>query len=169
VSTDPEFAPEADDVGGLYLTPPKNAVMLCVDEEPSLQALERAQGRLHLPSGRALTGFSHEYKRHGTTRLFAALETATGLVKAGHYTRQRGIELLDFMNELIAECDDEMQVHVVLDNLSAHKPQYDTWLRRHPNVHLHFTPTHASWLKQIEIWLSILSRHALKGARFAKP
>ncbi len=169
VSTDPEFVPKAADIVGLYLAPPENAVVLCVDEKPSIQALERAQGWLKLPDGRALSGFSHEYKRNGTTALFAALDTVTGLVKAGHYQRRRRREFLDFMNELIADCDDDTQIHVVLDNLNTHKPKDDRWLRRHPNVHLHFTPTHASWLNQVEIWFSILSRSALKGASFESP
>jgi len=169
VSTDPEFVPKAADIVGLYLAPPENAVVLCVDEKPSIQALERAQGWLKLPNGRALTGFSHEYKRHGTTTLFAALDTVTGLVKGGHYKRRRRREFLDFMNELIADYDDDTEIHVILDNLNTHKPKNDRWLRKHPNVHLHFTPTHASWLNQIEIWFSILSRSALKGASFESP
>ena len=169
VSTDPEFVPKAADIIGLYLASPEKAIVLCVDEKPSIQALERAQGYLRLPNGRALTGFAHEYKRHGTTTLFAALDIATGLVKAGHYTRRRRREFLDFMNELIADYDDQTEIHVVLDNLNTHKPKEDRWLRRHPNVHLHFTPTHASWLNQVEIWFSILTRAALKGASFTSP
>jgi transposase len=102
VSTDPEFASKAADVVGLYLAPPENAVVLCVDEKPHIQALERAQGYLKLPNGQALTGFSHEYKRHGTTTLFTALEVATGQVLAGHYERRRRVEFLDFMNGVIA-------------------------------------------------------------------
>lgn len=165
VSTDPEFAPKAADIVGLYLDPPANAVILAVDEKPHIQALERAQGWLRLPNGKAVTGFNHEYVRHGTSTLFAALEVATGLVKAGHYARRRRREFLDFMNELIASYPGQ-QIHVVLDNLSTHKPRYDAWLRRHPSVHFHFTPTHASWLNQIEVWFSLLTRHALRGASF---
>jgi transposase len=169
ISTDPEFACKAADIVGLYLSPPENAVVLCVDEKPSIQALERAQGWLKLPDGRAITGFSHEYKRHGTTTLFAALEVATGQVKGGHYNRKRRREFLDFMNELVAGYPKEVELHVVLDNLSTHKPKNDQWLARHPNVRFHFTPTHASWLNQIEVWFSILWRHALKGASFTSP
>jgi len=169
VSTDPQFVPKAADIVGLYLAPPENAVVLCVDEKPSIQALERAQGWLKLPNGRALTGFSHEYKRHGTTTLFAALDTVTGMVKGGHYNRRRRREFLDFMNEVIADYDDDTEIHVVLDNLNTHKPKDDRWLRKHKNVHFHFTPTHASWLNQIEIWFSILSRSALRGASFESP
>ena len=168
ISTDPEFAPKAADIVGLYLDPPENAVVLSVDEKPHIQALERAQGWLKLPNGKAVTGFSHEYKRHGTTTLFAALNVATGKVKAGHYQRRRRIEFLDFMNSVIAEYPDQ-EIHVILDNLSTHKPKRDHWLSLHKKVHFHYTPTHASWLNQIEIWFSILSRRALKGASFTSP
>ena len=117
--------------------------MLAVDEKPAIQALERAQGYLKLPNGRALTGFAHEYKRRGTTTLFAALEVATGQIKAKHTKRRRRAEFLDFMNEVVADYPDR-EIHVVLDNLSTHKPKRDRWLARHKNVHFHFTPTHAS-------------------------
>lgn len=165
LSTDPQFDQKAADVVGLYLAPPVNAVVIAVDEKPHIQALERAQGWLRLPNGQSLTGFNHEYERHGTTTLFAALNIATGQVKAGHYARRRRLEFLDFMNQVIAEHPGR-EVHVVLDNLSTHKPKRDRWLAAHPNVHLHFTPTHASWLNQIEVWFSILSRQALRGASF---
>ena len=168
LSTDPEFARKAADIVGLYLDPPENAVVLAVDEKPHIQALERAQGWLRLPDGKALTGFSHGYKRHGTTTLFAALEVATGHVTAGHYQRRRRREFLDFMNQLV-DLYEGFELHVVLDNLNTHKPKRDRWLQRHPNVHLHYTPTYASWLNQIEIWFSILSRRALQGASFASP
>ncbi|MCH8835244.1 MAG: IS630 family transposase [Proteobacteria bacterium] len=168
ISTDPEFAAKAADIVALYLDPPDNAVVLAVDEKPSIQALERAQGYLKLPNGRALRGFSHDYKRHGTTTLFAALDVATGEVRAGHYARRRRVEFLDFMNQVIAEYPDQ-DIHVILDNLSTHKPKRDHWLARHSNVHFHYTPTHASWLNQIECWFSILSRRALKGASFTSP
>jgi len=168
ISTDTEFTPKAADVVGLYLDPPDNAVVICVDEKPHIQALERAQGWLRLPSGKALTGFSHGYKRHGTTTLFAALNVATGQVKGGHYRRRRRREFLDFMNEVIADYSDR-EIHVILDNLNTHKPKHDRWLTRHKNVHFHYTPTRASWLNQIEIWFSILARRALKGASFTSP
>jgi len=112
-----------------------------------------------------MTGFSHEYKRHGTSTLFAALNIASGQIQAGHYRRRRRREFLEFMNRVLAGHLDQ-EIHVVLDNLSSHKPKEDRWLRAHPNVHFHFTPTHASWLNQIEIWFSILSRQALRGANF---
>ncbi len=168
ISTDPEFARKAADVVGLYLDPPENAVVLAVDEKPSIQALERAQGWLRLPNGKALTGFSHGYKRHGTTTLFAALQVATGWITADHYQRRRRREFLDFMNQLTDRYDG-YEIHVILDNLNTHKPRHDRWLQRHKNVHFHYTPTYSSWLNQIEIWFSILSRRALQGASFTSP
>jgi transposase len=165
-SNDPEFASKAADIVGLYMMPPDNAVVLSVDEKPSIQALERAQGYLKLPNGRAMTGQSHHYKRHGTTTLFAALEVATGKVVGRHYRRRRRIEFLDFMNRVVAAYPDR-ELHVILDNLSTHKPRRDQWLARHRNVHFHYTPTHGSWLNQIEIWFSILAGRSLKGASFA--
>lgn len=168
ISTDPEFAAKAADIVGLYLDPPENAVVICVDEKPSIQALERAQGWLRLPDGRSLTGFASEYKRHGTTTLFAALEVATGLVQTAHRSRRRRREFLGFMNEVVAAHPDT-ELHVVLDNLNTHKPKHDRWLSRHRNVHFHFTPTHASWLNQVEVWFSILVRAALAGASHTSP
>ena len=165
ISTDPEFAAKAADVVGLYLNPPQNALVLSVDEKPHIQALERAQGYLKLPNGRAVTGFSHEYKRHGTSTLFAALNVVTGQVQAGHYNRRRRVDFLDFMNRVIAEFPGR-EMHVILDNLNIHKNKTDGWLDKHPNIHFHFTPTHASWMNQIEVWFSVLSRGALRGASF---
>src|ERR1043166_298421 len=164
-SNDPEFAAKAADVVGLYMAPPENAIVICVDEKPSIQALERAQGYLKLPNGRALTGHSHDYKRNGTSTLFAAFEVATGKVTAAHKNRRRRVEFLDFMNDIIAGYPDSA-IHVILDNLKTHKPKNDRWLKRHPNVHFHFTPTRASWLNQVEIWFSILEGKSLHGASF---
>ncbi len=166
VSSDPEFAAKAAEIVGLYMAPPENALVLAVDEKPSIQALERAQGYLKFPDGRALTGQSHNYRRHGTTTLFAALDIATGEVTGKQYPRRRREEFLDFMNVIVA-ANPECEIHVVLDNLNTHKPKNDKWLARHPNVHFHFTPTSASWLNQVEIWFSILAGKALKGASFS--
>ncbi len=165
ISTDPEFTTKAADIVGLYLDPPEKAIVLCVDEKPHIQALERAQGWLKLPDGKALTGFSHHYKRHGTTTLFAALEVATGLVKTGHYNRRRRAEFLDFMNKIVTDYPDK-EIHVILDNLRTHKPKRDKWLKKHSNVYFHYTPTYSSWLNQVECWFSILTRSTLKGASF---
>jgi len=167
-SPDPAFAAKAAAIVGLYLDPPDKAVVLAVDEKPSIQALERKQGYLKLPNGRSLAGHGHTYTRHGTTTLFAALEVATGTVRAAHYQRRRRVEFLDFMNQLVAAYPGR-QLHVVLDNLSTHKPKRERWLKRHPNVHFHFTPTYASWLNQVEIWFSKLVRDSLGGASFTSP
>ncbi|MCP4487678.1 MAG: IS630 family transposase [Gammaproteobacteria bacterium] len=164
-SNDPDFAAKAAEIVGLYLNPPENALVLAVDEKPSIQALERAQGYLKLPNGRALTGQSHHYKRHGTTTLFAAFDVATGEVTGRQYKRRRRIEFLDFMNRIV-KANEDREIHVILDNLSTHKPKCDRWLKRHPDVHFHFTPTSASWLNQVEIWFSILAGKSLKGASF---
>ena len=164
-SNDPEFAAKAADVVGLYIAPPENAIVICVDEKPSIQALERAQGYLKLPTGRALTGHSHDYKRNGTSTLFAAFEVATGKVTVAHKKRRRRVEFLDFMNDIVAIYGDTA-IHVILDNLNTHKPKNDRWLKRNPNVHFHFTPTRASWLNQVEIWFSILEGKSLHGASF---
>jgi len=168
VSTDPQFAQKAADIVGLYLDPPENAVVISVDEKPAIQALERAQGWLRLPNGQALRGHTHEYKRHGTTTLFAALEVHTGLVHTGHYRRRRRQEFLDFMNRVFAQ-HPHTELHAVLDNLRTHKPKHDRWLARHPLVHFHYTPTHASWLNQVEVWFSILTNAVLRGLSTTDP
>ena len=168
ISTDPEFGPKAADIVGLYLRPPENAVVMSVDEKPHMQALERAPGYLRLPNGKAVNGFNHCYKRHGTSTLLAALDVLTGQVPAGHYPRRRRREFLDFMNDVVAGHPDK-EIHVVLDNLSTHKPKQDRWLKAHSNVRFHFTPTYSSWLNQVECWFSILSRSALRGASFTSP
>jgi len=163
-SDDPDFTVKAAEIVGLYIAPPDKAVVLCVDEKPSIQALERAQGYLKLPNGRALTGQSHDYKRHGTSTLFAAFEVATGKVTAAHKPRRRRSEFLDFMNGVVAAYP-RKDIHVVLDNLNTHKKN-EAWLKRHPKVHFHFTPTSASWLNQVENWFSILQGQSLAGASF---
>jgi transposase len=163
-SNDPEFTAKAADVVGLYVAPPAKAIVLCVDEKPSIQALERAQGYLKLPDGRSLTGQSHDYKRHGTTTLFAALDVATGKVLGSHSRRRRRVEFLGFMNRVVAAYPD-CELHVVLDNLNTHKKN-ERWLKKHPKVRFHFTPTRASWLNQVETWFSILQGQSLTGASF---
>jgi transposase len=181
LSDDPEFAAKAAAIVGLYLAPPENAIVLAVDDcpvraglgprsptrpgNPAIQALERAQGYLKLPNGRSLHGQAHEYKRCGNSTLFTALNVATGQITARHSKRRRRVEFLAFMKEIVADYP-EQAIHVILDNLSTHKPKRDAWLARHKNVHFHFTPTHASWLNQVEIWFSILARSTLEGASF---
>lgn len=168
VSTDPQFTQKAADIVGLYLDPPENAVVISVDEKPAIQALERAQGWLRLPNGQAVRGHTHEYKRHGTITLFAALEVHTGAVKVGHYRRRRRREFLDFMNRIVTQYPGT-ELHVVLDNLNIHKPKHDRWLARHPLVHFHYTPTHASWLNQIEVWFSVLTQAVLRHLSATNP
>ncbi len=163
-SNDPDFVSKAADVVGLYVAPPDKAIVLCIDEKPSIQALERAQGYLKLPNGRALTGQSHDYKRHGTTTLFAALEVATGKITATHTKRRRRVEFLGFMDGVV-KAHPGRELHVILDNLNTHKKN-EHWLKKHPNVKFHFTPTRASWLNQVEIWFSILQGQSLSGASF---
>jgi len=163
-SKDPEFAAKAADVVGLYMAPPENAVVLCIDEKPSIQALERAQGYLKLPNGRALTGHSHDYKRHGTSTLFAAFEVGTGKVKAAHKKRRRRKEFLEFMDDVVAAYP-STRLEVIMDNLNTHKKN-DEWLERHPMVTFHYTPTRASWLNQVECWFSILQANSLGDASF---
>ena len=163
-SNDPNFTAKAADVVGLYVAPPEKAIVLCVDEKSSIQALERAQGYLKLPDGRALTGQSHDYKRHGTTTLFAALEVATGKIIATHSKRRRRVEFLDFMNSVTAAFPNR-KLHVILDNLNTHKKN-EHWIKAHLNVQFHFTPTSASWLNQVEVWFSILQGQSLSGASF---
>lgn len=165
VSTDPEFEAKAASIVGLYLAPPENALVLCVDEKPGIQALEREQGWLKMPDGKSLTGFSHEYKRHGTSNLFASLDIATGMVKSGHFKSKSRANFMRFMDEVL-QGQKGHEVHVILDNLSSHKNFPVEWLDKHPNVVFHYTPTHASWLNQVECWFSILWRGALKGASF---
>jgi transposase len=118
-SNDPKFATKAAEVVGLYMAPPENAVVLCIDEKPSIQALERAQGYLKLPNGRALTGHSHDYKRRGTTTLFAAFDVATGKVKASHKKRRRRKEFLEFMDDVVADYPNQ-KLEVIVDNLNTH-------------------------------------------------
>ena len=163
-SNDPAFAEKVEDVVGLYMHPPAHAVVLSIDEKSQIQALDRTQPGLPIKPGRCGT-MSHDYKRHGTSTLFAALDVANGEVIARHYKRRRRIEFLDFMNAIVVP-HPEREIHVILDNLSTHKPKRDRWLAAHPNVHFHFTPTYASWLNQIECWFSILSGQSLKGASF---
>jgi transposase len=163
-SKDPEFAAKAADVVGLYMAPPDNAIVLSIDEKPSIQALERAQGYLKLPNGRALTGHSHDYKRNGTTTLFAAFDVTTGKVIAKHGKRRRRKEFLAFMDEVVAAYP-KTRLEVILDNLNTHKKN-EEWLARHPLVTFHYTPTRASWLNQVECWFSILQGQSLTGASF---
>ncbi len=165
VSTDPEFAAKAADVIGLYLNPPHNALVISVDEKPSIQALERARGYVQTSSGKIVQGMKSTYKRHGTVNLFAALEVATGIIRGKTTPTKKRADFQSFMDEVVADQPADRQIHVILDNLNTHKKN-DDWLARHPNVTFHFTPTSASWLNQIEIWFGIFHRKALNNASF---
>ena len=166
VSTDPEFAAKAADVIGLYLNPPQNALVLSVDEKPSIQALQRARGYVHTSSGKIVQGLKSTYKRHGTVNLFAALEVATGVIRGKTTQTKKRADFQAFLDEVIAEQPAERQIHVILDNLNTHKKN-DDWLAAHPNVTFHFTPTSASWLNQVEIWFGIFQRKTLRNASFS--
>lgn len=162
VSTDPEFAAKAADIVGLYLNPPENALVISVDEKPSIQALERKTGYVETDNGKIVRAYKSTYRRHGTLNLFAALKVATGLVTTSFTTQKRREDFLQFMDQVVADLPPDQEVHVILDNYSTHK-KCDTWLALHPSVHFHFTPTSASWLNQVEVWFGMLSRKALKG------
>jgi len=166
VSTDPEFAPKAADVIGLYLNPPQNALVLSVDEKPSIQALERTRGYVQTSSGKIVQGMKSTYKRHGTINLFAALEVATGTIRGKTTQTKKRADFQVFMDEVVADQPANRQIHVILDNYCTHKKNED-WLAAHPNVTFHFTPTSASWLNQVEIWFGIFQRKTLSNASFS--
>jgi transposase len=165
VSTDPEFVPKAADIIGLYLNPPANAIVLSVDEKPSMQALERTTGYVKTSSGKIARGLKSTYKRHGTLNLFAALNVASGEIDGKITKYKKRPDFLDFMDDVVAGYPPEREIHVILDNYCIHKKNND-WLKEHPNVFFHFTPTSASWLNQVEIWFGIMSRKVLRGANF---
>jgi transposase len=165
VSTDPQFAAKAADIIGLYLNPPEKALVLSVDEKPSIQALERATGYVQTSSGKIVQGLKSTYKRHGTVNLFAALEIATGVIRGKTTPTKKRVDFQAFLSEIIAAQSPDRQIHVILDNYCTHKKN-ETWLAAHPNVTFHFTPTSASWLNQVEIWFGIFTRKALSGASF---
>jgi transposase len=165
VSTDPEFAAKAADIVGLYLNAPENALVISVDEKPSIQALERSHGYVQTDNGKIVRGFKSTYKRHGTLNLFAALEVATGAIHGKTTQQKKRVDFLAFMDDVVAELPSDKEIHVILDNYSSHKKN-EEWLAAHSNVFFHFTPTSASWLNQVEIWFGIFTRKALRGASF---
>lgn len=165
VSTDKEFATKSADIIGLYLNPPENALVICIDEKPSIQALERKTGYVETSSGKIVRGLKSTYKRHGTVNLFAALKVSSGEVKTKTTKSKKRIDFQAFMDDVIKDISLGQEVHVILDNYCTHKKN-DKWLTEHPNVKFHFTPTSASWLNQVEIWFGILTRKALRGASF---
>lgn len=168
ISTDKNFASKAADIVGLYLDPPFNAIVLCVDEKPSIQALERKTGYIKTDSGKVVRAYKSTYKRHGTLNLFAALEVSTGKIQGKVTETKKREDFQSFMDEIVTEYSRDQEIHVVLDNYCTHKKN-EEWLSRNKNVHFHFTPTSASWLNQVEIWFGIFSRKALRGASFTSP
>jgi transposase len=164
-STDPELVAKVSDVIGLYLAPPENAIVLCVDEKSQIQALNRTQKTLPMQPGHAEQR-THDYVRHGTTTLFAALEIATGKVTGVCKPRHRHQEFLTFLRHL-ARAYPDVELHLVMDNYAAHKhPKVKTWLAANPRVRFHFTPTSGSWLNLVEVWFSIIERQAIHRGSF---
>lgn len=165
ISTDPQFVAKSTDIIGLYLNPPLNAIVISVDEKPSIQALERQTGYIKVHNGKIIQAYKSTYKRHGTLNLFAALEIATGKVFGKVTKEKKRPDFITFMDDILTELPSNKEIHVILDNYCTHKKN-EEWLQKHPNVHFHFTPTSASWLNQIEIWFGIFSRKVLRGAGF---
>jgi len=164
-STDPELEAKVRDIVGLYLNPPAKAIVLCVDEKSQIQALDRTAPILPLRPGLPESR-THDYVRHGTTTLFAALEVATGQVTDACYPRHRSDEFLRFL-KLVAKAYPRVKLHIVVDNYATHKhPRVEAWLRRNPRVTLHFTPTSGSWLNMVEIFFNIITRQAIRRGSF---
>jgi len=166
LSRDPHFLQKLTDVVGLYLNPPEQAMVLCVDEKSQIQALDRTQPGLPMKKGRCGT-LTHDYKRNGTTTLFAALELAQGKVVGQCYQRHRHQELLKFLRRLDQEFPQPVPLHLVMDNDGTHKkPEVRAWLKRHPRFVLHFVPTSSSWLNLVERWFGELSRECIRRGAF---
>ena len=165
VSKDPDFAQKAANVVTLYTDPPEGAVVLCLDEKPSIQALERPTGYVRTQSGLIISGYKSTYIRHGTVNLFAALEKDTGRVMTSFTEQKRRVDFLEFMDKVASEYPEDQEIHVIMDNYCIHK-RCDEWLDSHPNFSFHFTPTSASWMNMVEIWFGHLTRKALRGGSF---
>ena len=165
LSTDPLFVDKVKDIVGLYLNPPDNAIVLCVDEKSQIQALERTQPILPLGLG-YIEGITHDYVRHGTTTLFAALDIANGQVLTQCRAQHRHQEFLAFLKHIDASVPPDLDVHLVVDNYATHKhPKVRAWLGDRPRYHVHYTPTYASWLNQVERWFALITeRHIRRGS-----
>lgn len=165
-SNDPELVPKTIDIIGLYLNPPDNALVLSVDEKSQIQALDHTQPLLPLRPGQ-VERHTHDYVRHGTTCLFAALEITSGKVIAECHPKHRHQEFLKFLKLIDKQTTSEKEVHLIIDNYSTHKhPKVKKWLKRHSQFHFHFTPTGASWLNQIEIWFGLLTTRRIRRGTF---
>jgi transposase len=166
LSNDPQFSEKVQDIVGLYLDPPDKALVLCVDEKSQIQALDRTQPGLPLKKGRAGT-LTHDYKRHGTTTLFAALDVATGKVIGRCLKRHRHQEFLRFLRAIDRATPKRLDLHLIVDNYATHKhPKVKAWLARHPRFHLHFTPTSASWLNLVERFFGLITEDAIRRGVF---
>jgi transposase len=166
VSNDPRFVEKLEDVVGLYLNPPEHALVLCCDEKSQIQALDRTQPGLPLKKGRAGT-MTHDYVRHGTTTLFAALNMADGALIGQNHDRHRHQEWLKFLQLIDAQTPPDRDLHLILDNYATHKhPKVKKWLAKHPRFHLHFTPTSASWLNMVERFFRDLTVNRLRRGVF---
>ena len=165
-STDPNFEQKAAEIIGLYLDPPQHAAVFCVDEKTAIQALDRRDPILPLSPGRAERhGF--EYVRHGTLSLYAALETQSGLVLGKTAARHTSDEFVSFLAQIVSSHSRDREIHIIADNLSAHKTTKVTaFLAAHPNVQMHYTPTYASWLNQVELWFAKVKRDLLARGIF---
>jgi putative transposase len=166
LSTDPFFVEKVRDIIGLYLNPPDKAMVLCVDEKSQIQALDRTQPMLPLNLG-YVEGVTHDYVRHGTTTLFAALDIASGQVITQCKRRHRHQEFLQFLNHIEQNVPEALDIHLVVDNYATHKhPKVKGWLAVRPHYHVHYTPTYASWLNQVEIWFNIITQQAIRRGSF---
>lgn len=166
LSNDPFFVEKVRDIVGLYLDPPQDAMVLCVDEKAQCQALERTQPLLPMGLG-YVEGVTHDYVRHGTTTLFAALDIANGEVLTQCKQRHRHQEFLSFLRHIEANVPPQLEVHVVLDNYATHKhPKVKGWVARHPRYHFHFTPNYSSWLNQVERWFGLITQRAIRRGSF---
>lgn len=166
LSKDPFFVEKVRDIVGLYLDPPGHALVLCVDEKSQCQALERSQPVLPMGMG-YLEGVTHEYIRHGTVTLFAALEIASGKVLTRCAQRHRHQEFLSFLSQIKRDVPEDLHVHLIMDNYSSHKhPKVKRWFARNRRFHAHFTPTYSSWLNQVERWFAIITQRAIRRDSF---
>jgi putative transposase len=166
LSSDPFFVEKVRDIVGLYLNPPDNAMVLCVDEKSQIQALDRTQPLLPLGLG-YVEGVTHDYIRHGTTTLFAALDIASGEVLAQCKRRHRHQEFLQFLRHIDSNVPKDLEVYLVIDNYATHKhAKVRRWLEARPRYHVHYTPTYASWLNQVEIWFGIITQRAIRRGTF---
>lgn len=166
LSNDPLFVGKVRDIVGLYMNPPDKALVLCVDEKSQMQALERTQPLLPMRPG-VPERRTHDYVRHGTTTLFAALDAKTGKVIGKCYPRHRANEFVKFLRLIDESVPSHLDVHLILDNYATHKtPKVRNWLARHPRFHVHYTPTYASWINLVESWFAVLTNRRLRRSSF---